>query len=493
MRRFISLVLLAVMAMPLFAATKTITPDEIFTYKETPQGELKLEVFYPNDVKKGKRRTAVVSFFGGGWNGGSTKQFYEQSEFYASLGIVAITPEYRVATRHKTTPFEAVMDAKSAVRWVRQHSKELGIDPNKIVVSGGSAGGHVAACTGVIEGYDEDLKQKVSSKPNALILFNPVLNTTADGYGANKLVGRETEISPVHHIKAGVAPTLVLHGTQDTTVPFANSVEFTEKMKECGNECRLVPAFGENHGFFNGLFFRAWNCDRNFNRSMYEVSKFLAEQGYIKQDQIPQKPEPVRIACLGNSITFGHGIKDREHFSYPVVLQELLGDDYEVRNFGRSGATLLKNGNLPYIGTPQYKALQEFSPDVVIVKLGTNDSKSAIWSVHSGEFEADFKQMIATLKKNPKRKAEVILCSPVPAFKTKDNFTGKEGYMIDNSVIINEVYPKVQKIAKQARLTFIDAYHPFLGSEAMFPDKIHPNAEGARALAILIYEKVMGR
>ncbi|MFI3304926.1 MAG: GDSL-type esterase/lipase family protein [Rikenellaceae bacterium] len=491
MRRVLSLLILALVTLPLSAAT--ITSDETITYKQTEQGDLNLEIFYPNDTKKGKKRVAIISFFGGGWSSGSTKHFYEQSEYYASLGIVAITPEYRISSRHKTTPFEAVMDAKSAVRWVRQHSKELGIDPNKIIVSGGSAGGHLAACTGTIEGCDEDAVQKVSSKPNALILFNPVSKTTKDGYGSGRVVGRETEISPVHHIKRGVVPTLILHGTHDTTVPYANSVEFAEKMLECGNECRLVSAFGENHGFFNGSLFRKSNGSRNFDKCMYETSKFLAEQGYISEDKVMEKPDPIRVACLGNSITFGARIENREQDCYPANLQRLLGDDYDVKNFGRSGATLLTNGNVPYIETIPYKALQEFGPDVVIIKLGTNDSKGLNWDSHSAEFEADYKALIAKLKSNPARKAEVILCSPMPAFLKRETFTGDSQKMIDDSVIINHIYPIIKKLAKGNKSLFIDAYHPFVDRADLFPDKIHPGAEGAKMLAELIYNCTMGK
>lgn len=274
----IAVAIFTLLAVPLHAqeSKQEFTPDERLTYKVTPQTELKLDIFYPNGVKRGKNRTAVVQFFGGGWNSGNPKQFYQQAARYAQEGMVGISVDYRVISKHGTTPFESVEDAKSAIRWVRQNAKKLGIDPNKIVASGGSAGGHLAACTALIEDYDNpDEKLKVSSVPNALVLFNPVLDTTDKGYGADKLVGKETLISPVHHVRESLPPTMVMHGTADTTVPYANAVDFTTAMREAGNICELVTFAGVSHGFFNGSYFRARNGDTNFNVSMDRAIEFI--------------------------------------------------------------------------------------------------------------------------------------------------------------------------------------------------------------------------
>jgi len=254
-------------------------PNDTITYKHTKQGDLRLFVFYPDNKNIDLQRPVVISFFGGGWVGGSPKQFYPECAYYASHGIVGISAEYRVMKKHHTTPFECVKDGKSAVRWVRIHAKELGIDSDKIVTGGGSAGGHVAACTGIIKGYEEEGEDlSVSSVPNAMILFNPVLNTTKDGYGADKLKGKETLISPNHHIGANIPPTLECHGTDDHTVPFANAVNFAKKMKDAGNICKLVPFKGFDHGFFNPVFIKSGNKnDINFNKCMKETIEFLSK------------------------------------------------------------------------------------------------------------------------------------------------------------------------------------------------------------------------
>jgi acetyl esterase/lipase len=212
--------------------------------------------------------------------GGSVEQFFPHCEHFAAKGMVAISAEYRTKNKHGTTPFECVADGKSAIRYVRAHAKALGIDPARIVASGGSAGGHVAACTGIIEGFDEDTEDKsVSSKPNAMVLFNPVIDTTERGYGANKLKGQETTLSPVHHVVSGLAPTIIFHGTADTTVPFENVERFCRKMNEAGNECHLVPYAGMKHGFFN---YKKEKDHKSFNDTVRHTEEFLRKGGYLR-------------------------------------------------------------------------------------------------------------------------------------------------------------------------------------------------------------------
>ena len=219
-------------------------------YKITPQDTLSLVVFEPKPSDSLK--SAIVFFFGGGWVNGNTSQFYEHSKYLASRGMVAFCAEYRIFSTHGTTPFECVEDAKSAVRWIRQHAADFAIDPDRIVAAGGSAGGHIAACTSVINGFDHASENlNISSKANLMVLFNPVIDTTERGYGAEKMNGRVTDISPAHHVVAGIPPTLIFHGTDDTTVPFENVERFMTLMILSGNECELVPFDRHKHAFFN--------------------------------------------------------------------------------------------------------------------------------------------------------------------------------------------------------------------------------------------------
>ena len=259
------------------------TPDRLLTFKSVGDAELQLHVFNPKGHKAGDKRPVIVFFFGGGWVGGTPAQFYQQARSFADQGIVAISAEYRVKSRHKTSPFECVKDGKSAIRWVRHHSEELGIDPNRIVASGGSAGGHVAACTALILGHEEDGEDSsVSAFPNALILFNPVIDTTEKGFGVTAVgTNRKNEISPCHHVREGLPPTLIFHGTADKTVPIENVRQFSMLMNEAGNQCTLVEFDHKIHGFFNGSWFRPESDDLDFHATMLKSSAFLAELGFL--------------------------------------------------------------------------------------------------------------------------------------------------------------------------------------------------------------------
>lgn len=283
MMKSLSLILLLLVC-PVPARAGKIEPDKQVVYKSIDGFDLKLHVFEPDGHQAEDQSPAIIFFFGGGWTSGKPNQFYSQARAFAKRGMVAMAAEYRVRSRHKTTPFESVKDAKSAVRWVRGHCRELGVDPARIVAAGGSAGGHIAACTGVIKGGDEageDLK--VSSVPNAMILYNPVLDTTPKGYGLGKVgKARQTKISPCHHVRSGIAPTLLMHGTADTTVPFENAERFTRLMKAAGNRCQLEAFEGKGHGFFNSPAFRPAGKDKtSYQRTMELGFTFLESLEFL--------------------------------------------------------------------------------------------------------------------------------------------------------------------------------------------------------------------
>jgi acetyl esterase/lipase len=203
--------------------------------------------------------------------------------------MVAITADYRVASRHNVKAASCVADAKSAIRYVRQEATRLGIDPDKIVAGGGSAGGHLAACTGTIEGFDEPGEDtSASSLPNALVLFNPAL-VLAHVEGLNREEGRiaslgermgvePRKLSPYHHVRKGVPPTLILHGKADTTVSFASAEAFAKAMTEAGNRCELVGYEDQPHGFFN--FGRGDGS--HYTKTVAAMDRFLMELGYLQ-------------------------------------------------------------------------------------------------------------------------------------------------------------------------------------------------------------------
>ena len=209
---------------------------EKILYKRTPQEDMYLYLLRPLGKTK-KALPAIVYFTGGGWVGGDVYGQIPNPAWFRDHGIIGIEADYRVKSRHGTTPLECIQDAKSAIRYVRAHAKELGINPNKIIAAGGSAGGHLAACT-FLDGGDtpgEDLK--ISSKPNALVLHNPVLG---EGFG-KEFFDAHPEFSPILHIKKGWPPTILSNGTKDNTTPFIYAKKFTQLMKDSGNVCELIP------------------------------------------------------------------------------------------------------------------------------------------------------------------------------------------------------------------------------------------------------------
>jgi alpha-L-fucosidase len=185
----------------------------------------------------------------------------------------------------------------------------------------------------------------------------------------------------------------------------------------------------------------------------------------------------IRVACIGNSITAGVGVSDPVRFSYPAQLQRLLGPGWDVRNFGVSGRTLLSRGDFPYSAEPEYSAAQSFAPDVVIVKLGTNDSKPQNWQ-YKDQFVRDYEVFVETFRKNSAR-PKIYLCTPVPAFP------GDWG--ISDSILRTEIAPLIRKVAEEKKLPVIDLYASLGGKAGFFPDKVHPDGDGAHAIAWSVY------
>ena len=203
----------------------------------------------------------------------------------------------------------------------------------------------------------------------------------------------------------------------------------------------------------------------------YQFAYLACAQDASKNKQSAK--DDVKIACVGDSITFGAGIKDRANNSYPSQLSGLLGAGHSVKNFGVSGTTLSKKGDRPYWTTRQFRDAIDWKPDIVVIKLGTNDTKPNNWK-HEGDLAKDLKAMIATFRAQPS-KPEVFLCLPVPAFP--------ERWGIRDSVIKAELIPIIRKVAEAEKCPVIDLYKALDGKKQFFPDKIHPNKGGAEVIA----------
>jgi acetyl esterase/lipase len=278
--------------LPVFFVSLTIAKGQTFeelkgadirVYKHASDVDLKISIVYPDDYQAGKKYPAIVFFFGGGWKGGTVQQFAHHCEYLASRGMIAMTANYRVASRNGTTPVDAVEDARSAMRWIKSSARELGIKRNKIVAAGGSAGGHLALTTATLEhinASDDDLS--VSPMPNAMVLFNPVANTMPEGYGWERLGDRAKELSPYHHISEKVPPTIIFHGDADTTVPISNVEGFCKVMKEKGNRCELIVYEGQKHAFFN----YGREDHKYYKLTVAEMDTFLQSIGFLSKKEV---------------------------------------------------------------------------------------------------------------------------------------------------------------------------------------------------------------
>ncbi len=264
------------------AATMTAT-SETMTYKQVDQHELKLSIEKPVDWKPSDKRPAIVFFFGGGWVGGAAEQFLEQSRHFASRGMVGIRVTYRTIPKgDKGPPILPCRDAKSAMRFVRSHAAELGIDPDRIAAAGGSAGGHLAAYVSMVDGTDSEIDDpaddtSVSPRGNAMVLFNPVLdNGPKGGWGHSRVGDRYQEFSPAHNISADDPPAIVFLGSSDHLIGVSVVERFETNMRQAGVRCETHIYDGAGHGFFNNEPYRT--------KTLREADDFLVSLGWLKPE-----------------------------------------------------------------------------------------------------------------------------------------------------------------------------------------------------------------
>jgi acetyl esterase len=264
MRHTLHALATALLSAGLAAGQERSDKVEALVYKKTAQADLEMTVHYPPGWQAGDKRPAIVFFFGGGWNNGKLTQFEPQARYLAERGMVTARADYRVKSRHGIGPAECVQDARSAVRWLRQNATRLGIDPE-----------HIAACTALsrLEPAGED--SAVSSRPSALVLFNPVLRFSGVPKLMDRIDGDEDlgkKISPTLHLAKDSPPALILFGTSDELLEQA--AEFMKRSRALGHRAELYTAPEQPHGFFNRS---PWQ-----ERTLYRVDEFLGSLGYLK-------------------------------------------------------------------------------------------------------------------------------------------------------------------------------------------------------------------
>ncbi len=460
MRKSISLFALAASIVSLQAQTARKVTVNI-----TPDGKANMQVFLP-EHPTGR---AVVGCPGGGYSHLSMQnEGTDWVEYFNSQGIAYGVLTYRMPKGDRTIPMS---DAQNAVKTMRDSSAVWGVNPNDVGIMGFSAGGHLASTTAT--------HAPICSRPDFQILFYPVISMNekvthkgsvvgflGDGRNDEKLVRAFSNDRQVRSHQT--PPAILLMAGDDRAVPpLTNGLPYYTALRRAGIPAALHIYPSGGHGF-------------GFRASFKYHEQMLGElTAWLKTLAAP-KADAKRVACIGNSITDGHGIDMADVQGYPAQLQRILGSGYAVKNFGVSGRTMLNGGNRPYMREQAWTEAKAFSPDIVVIKLGTNDSKPVNWDSHGKEFRADMQQMIDELKALPSKPA-IYLCTPVRVDAGKQKPGDNQ---IRDAVITGEIIPLIIKIAKKNKLQVIDL-NPVVdpASDLMQRDGIHPTEKGARRIA----------
>ncbi len=431
----------------------------------TPDGAAQMIVYLP-EQPSGR---AVVCCPGGGYAVlSNTHEGSAWAPFFNERGIAFALVNYRIPHGDRTLP---ISDVEHAMRTLRDSAAVWQLNPHDIGIMGFSAGGHLASTIATHTPY--------ALRPDFQILVYPVITM---GRGTHQgslesLLGEERTnpalvalYSNERQVRSHLTPPafIVLSSDDGLVPPVANGIAYYTAMRNAGNSCSLhvYPTGGHGYGF---MPFFAYH-----DQMLSDLSAWL-------DNLKAPRPDAVRVACVGDSITDGYGIDLRTANGYPAQMQTMLGEGYWVRNFGLSARTLMNSGDRPYMKEDVWQEALDFQPEVVVIKLGTNDAKTANWA-HKTEFTKDFQQMIDALKALPSH-PKIFLCTPIPA--------AKEIWTITDRVIVEEMIPLINRVAKKNKLTVIDLHTALSGHEDLYQgDGIHPTQQGARVIAEVVAKAV---
>ena len=412
-----------------------------------------LRVFLPApELATGR---AVVACPGGGYSHLAVDhEGYDWAPYFNKQGIALIVLKYRMPKGDRTLP---ISDAEAAMKIVRDSADVWNLNPNDIGIMGSSAGGHLASTIAT--------HAKPELRPNFQILFYPVItmNQSYTHMGSrNNLLGKEAsaelekEYSNEKQVTKETPRAFIVYSDDDNAVPPANGVNYYLALNKnkVPAVLHIYPSGGHGWGIREGFLYK--------NEMLDELTAWL------RSFKAPRK-DAVRVACIGNSITYGARIKNRNRDSYPSVLG---------RMFGVSARTLLNKGDHPYMKEKAYQDALAFNPNIVVIKLGTNDSKSFNWK-HKEDFTKDLQTMVDAFKALPAQ-PKIYLCYPSKSYRTGDN--------INDDIISKEIIPMIKKVAKKNHLPVIDLHAAMDGMPELFPDKVHPNEEGAKVMAKAVYQ-----
>ena len=455
----------------LFAATALWAQSAArkFSWANSADGQSVVYAYLPDASKTTGR--AVVDCPGGGYEHlAMDHEGHDWAAYFNDQGIAYFVLKYRMPDGDRSIPMG---DAYHAIKTVRDSAAQWHVNPYDVGIMGFSAGGHLASTVSTHAEW--------SVRPNFSILFYPVISMNAaethkgsvthflgNDVGNKSIVDEYTNYKRIQrHL---TPPTVILLANDDGTVPpVTNGVAYYSAMRRAGNDCALYiyPTGGHGFGFRTSFTYH--------NQMLDDLTTWLATHPSPKEDA-------VRVACIGNSITDGYGIDMADEKGYPAQLQKKLGAGFHVINFGVSGRTLLNKGDHPYQKEEAWHDALAFHPNIVVIKLGTNDSKPWNWS-HKADFRADFQQMIDSLKAQPSH-PRIYLATPIPGQNA--------AWGITDSVISREIIPLIQKVAKKNKLAVIDLHSLFKNEDnrQVQGDDVHPTEKGAGQMAALIYNAI---
>ena len=409
---------------------------------------------------------AIVDLPGGGYSHLAVDhEGHQWADWMNRQGIAFFVLEYRMPKGDRTIP---LTDAYRDMTTVRDSATAWRVNPYDVGIMGFSAGGHLASAVSTHAPW--------AARPNFSILFYPVVSMDervthkgscanflgAEGMKDQRLIRQWSNDACVRrHL---TPPACVILSTDDRVVPpVTNGVAYYSAMRRAGNNCALYayPSGGHGYGIRKNFAFH--------EQMLGDLKAWLATIAAPRE-------QALRVACIGNSITDGMGIDMSEVYGYPAVLQRLLGKNYNVKNFGVSARTLMNKGDLPYMKEQAWADAQAFLPNIVVIKLGTNDSKDYNW-IHGADYGADLQKMVDTLRALPS-KPQIYVCSPIPAARI---------WGISDSVIVNGEIPAIKRVVKKNKLAYIDLHTEFKPTEGLMQrDGIHPTDKGAAQLAKII-------
>ena len=459
MKRIVSVAIAAV------ALTMQAQTARKLTVNITPDGKANMVCYLP-EAPMGR---AVVDLPGGGYSHLALQhEGHDWADWFNQQGIAFFVVTYRMPNGDRTIPLG---DAQQAIRIVRDSAQVWGVNPRDVGIMGFSAGGHLASSVSTHSEYD--------CRPDFSILFYPVISMDERETHKGSCVGflgeqgmknpqLVKEWSNQNAVRSHLTPpAVILMANDDGAVPpVTNGVAYYTAMRRSGNSCAMHIYPSGGHGF-------------GFRPSYKYHDQMLSDlQSWLLSLRSP-KSDAIRVACIGNSITHGSGIDMMDEKGYPAQLQRLLGNGYLVKNYGVGARCMMSTSDHPYMNEQAWRDAKAFQPQVVVIKLGTNDSKDFQWN--QSQYERDYQAMIDTLCSLPSKPA-IYLCTPVKAFRDK--------WGITDSVIVNGVIPSIQKIARKNKLTLIDLHSVITDPKDMTADMIHPNEKGAGKMAGRIAEEL---